>query len=380
VSTKKKVLHVLWSGGIGGAEEYLASLIKYFDSLKYEIAVCMLNEKGEIFEEMRKRSNIALSFIGISRGLDINGAVKFILFLRRGKFDIIHSHTRNFLSMFIMTTFFRKTPIIITHHTGVQCIDSVDIKMQKKTRLFYKLFSAYFQKIIAISNVVKESLINDSDIKNSEKIEVVHNGVDLNKFHKSRSIPSDLKYIQRDNRNIIGFIGRMVPFKRPDLFVEIAAELINKNKKFYFLMVGDGPELEKCKNLIKRYKLNQYFKLLEFRRDIPNILQLFDALLFTSEGEGFGVILIEAMAAGVPVFAINDGAVHEIISHKKNGVLLDTIDPEEIARQIVGIYENKELIDKIKRQSVKDVRDKFSMETRVRHIESIYKKILNGSQ
>ena len=373
---KTSVLHILWSGGIGGAEEYVSSLAKYFDSEKYDTAISVLSEKGELFEEIAKNEKVDLFFIGIKSGLDVIGAVKLIRFLRGEKYDIIHLHTRNFLSVLLVSLITRKTAIIISHHTGVQNTDAGDIKMQNKTKIFYTLFSKRFERILAISNTVRESLINDLGVDAPDKIEVIYNGIDLNKFNNSRRIPSDLHHLKRANKNIIGFVGRMVPFKRPELFIKIASAMVDKSDKYFFIMVGDGPELERCKELIAEYNLDKSFELLGFRRDIPDILQLFDALLFTSEGEGFGIVLIEAMAMGVPVFSIDDGAVSEIIRHEENGILLDTLDPENLARQIIDFYGNNKLIEKIKKHSVKDVRERFSIEKSVNKMESVYERVL----
>ncbi len=144
-------------------------------------------------------------------------------------------------------------------------------------------------------------------------------------------------------------------------------------------MVGDGPEIEKCKNLIHYYKISEHFKLLGFRRDISSVLKLFDAFLFTSVGEGFGIVLVEAMAMGIPVFAINDGAVSEIISHGENGILLNSVDPKIIAQQIFEALEDNKLIDNIKKQCIEDVHSKFSIEVCVKQIEKIYEEVLNNA-
>lgn len=366
---KIKVLHVLWSGGIGGAEEYVTSLIRYFDSSKYEIHLCFLSKKGAIFEEAIKVNN-NISFIGMDSGFDISGALKFALYLYRQKFNIIHLHTQNILSALVILLF-RKLKKILTHHLA-----RADIKGLKKSQLFYKIFRRMLKKVIAISEVVREVLIIDMNI-NFDKIVVIPNGVDLSKYNQSLHPPSDLLDIKKRNENILGFVGRMVDFKRPDLFIKVAMEVIKRKKGFYFIMVGDGPELLNCRRMISDYGIDRYFKLLGFRRDIPNILCIFDGLFFPSSEEGFGMVILEAMAIGVPVFAVNEGAVPEIISHRKNGILLETIKPELIGQQIIEYFGDKNLIEKIKKQSIETVRSKFSIELCAKKTEELYAEILN---
>lgn len=372
MSRRKKVLHLLWSGEIGGTEEYMITLLRYFDYSQYDIYLCFLSRKGAVYEESLKFRNINVAFIGIKNGFDIIGAFNFAIYLYKGKFDIIHSHMRNFISTAVISLFTFKIPILLTHHIG-----PVDVRLFKKNKRFYKLFSRYIKKIIAISNTVKEHLTNDLGIQQSEKIKVIHNCIDLNKFNSNCSIPSDLSDIQTIDKYVFGFVGRMEYFKRPRLFVEIALELIKKDKRFYFIMVGDGPELGDCKKIINHNNLGNHFKLLGFRRDIPNILRSLDAFLFTSVGEGFGIVLLEAMAMGMAVFATNDGAVPEIIKHKENGILLDTTDPVLIAQQIFDIVNDNQLIEKIKKHCVEDVHSKFDIQICVKQIENIYEEVLS---
>lgn len=368
---KIRVLHILWSGGIGGTEEYIINLIKHLDPRRYENHLCFLSQKGQIYEEINKSDSFRVDFIGIKSGYDIFGAVRFAKFLLRNRFDIIHSHMRNILSSFVLTAIANKTPKVLTHHVG-----PIDVRLFRKNRLFYKLYSGSFRKISAISNAVKENLVNDLGYKYPELIEVVYNGVDLKKFNIDTPISSDFRDLKNTGNHIIGFIGRMEYFKRPALFIEVAEELIKKNRSFYFVMVGNGSEMEKCKNMIHNRNINENFKLLGFRRDIPNLLKLFDALLFTSAGEGFGIVLIEAMAMGVPVFAVNDGAVSEIIKHKENGILLNTADPKIIAKEINEVLNDNTLINRIKLNAIDDVRNRFSIEASVRKTERIYNELL----
>jgi len=257
VGRRIKVLHILWSGEIGGTEEYIITLLKHFDYSRYEIYLCFLSRKGLILEEATKLNNVKVAFIGIKNGYDIIGAFKFAKYLTKERFGIIHSHTRNFLSTAILTFFAYRVPKILTHHVG-----PVDSRLFKKEKVFYKLFSRIFLKITAISNTVKENLINDLGIRQPDKIEVIYNGIDLKKFNSSCSIPSDLCHIKNLKKYIFGFIGRFVYFKRPRLFIEVAAELLKKDKKFFFIMVGDGPELEKCKKMINQMNecLNDAFE------------------------------------------------------------------------------------------------------------------------
>lgn len=368
MNKKIRVLHMLWSGGIGGMEEYVTVLIKKFDPARYEIHLCCLAEKGAIFEEAR-RENSNVVFIGMKNGYDIPGVIKLFIYLYRGKFDLIHSHNANILSN-VPVCLLKKNRIIYTEHNH-----PISKNIFDKMRLFYRLFSGCFPCITAISDFVKQKIVDNTNIS-PDKIIVVQNGIDTDRFNCNLPLPEGIISLAGRNKYTVGFIGRMDDIKRPWLFVETAAHLIKKYNTYSFIMVGDGPEFIKIKKMISDYKIDDYFKLLGFRRDVQYLLRLFDALLMTTEGEGFGITLLEAMAVGTPVFAVNSGGIPEIIKDKGNGILLDSADPRKIADQIDVVLKDGELLDKIKNKAIKDVRLKFSVKNSASHMEELYEKIL----
>lgn len=371
MTDKIKVLHVLWSGGIGGTEEYITTLVKQMDPLKYHSSLCFISGKGAIYNEVSKINN-NIAFIGMNNGFDILGALKLIRYLYKGRFDIIHSHSSNIMANIIIALF-KKPKKVFTEHVSPGARH-----LFKKRKIFYRLLGRRFHRIIAISGYVKSKLVEEMHL-HPERITVIYNGISLDKFNNLATSSQDIVTGIDNSSSIIGFVGRMADFKRPILFVDVARELIKKNNNFYFIMVGDGPELEKCRDKIQQYQINEKFKLMGFRRDIPAIMRSFDALFFTSSGEGFGIVLIEAMAMGIPVFAINDGAVPEIIKHRNNGILINTLDSKIIARQLLEVMEDKSLMARIKNNCVSDVRSKYSIQASVRETEKLYQQLLSDA-
>lgn len=369
MSKRIKVLHILWSGGIGGTEEYVTSLVQYINPLKYEIHVCFLSRKGPIFDEAI-RMQYHVTFIGMKNGFDLLGSLRLLIHLYQEKYDIIHMHSASILPNMAIALL-KSSKRVFTEHVG-----PVAKKSFNDRKTFYRLFTSSFQAIIGVSDFVKQKLVEIMKV-NPKKITVVHNGINMNKYHQSISPPDDLLHMKKENTYTIGFIGRMEEFKRPDLFITLASEIMKKRNDYFFIMVGDGSELGKYKQLVSYYGIGDNCKFLGFRRDIPNILKLFDALFFPSPGEAFGIVILEAMAMGVPVFALQGGAISEIISHRENSILLDTTDPARIAQYVIDVLEEKNLMLKIKEQCKKDVQLKFSLESNARKVEEVYERILS---
>ena len=370
LAMKKKILHVLWSGGIGGAEEYVTSLIGYFDANKYQVSVCFVSKKGDIFVEGEK-CNKNYSFIGMKNGWDLCGALGCYLFLKKNKFDLIHVHSGNFL-INVLILRLKNTKVIFHEHMS----PGAD-KNPKKRKLFYLLFRKRFNKIIAISEFVKRQLITEFGVDSSQ-IEVIHNGIDLNKFTCDNKPVPEISSLS-EGRPIIGFIARLEAFKRPELFIRTAESIVKRKKGFCFMMVGDGPEMQRCKELVANLKLDRHVHLIGFRRNISDTLKLFNALLFTSEGEGFGIVILEAMAMGVPVFAIDDGAMREIIKNNVNGFLIDRdSSPEKISICVLETMEDVSLIERVGQRAKEEVKSNYSIEKCASKISRIYENALKG--
>lgn len=366
---KIKVLHILWAGGIGGTEEYVTSLVQHINPLRYDIHICFLSGKGPLFDEA-VRMNYQVTFIGMKNGFDLLGSLRLFMYVYREEFDIIHMHSASVLPNMVISLL-RTSKRVFTEHVG-----PVAKKSFNDRKTFYRLFTNSFQTIISVSDFVKQKLVEIMKV-NPKKIAVIHNGINMSKYHQSILPPGDLLHMKKGNRYTIGFIGRMEEFKRPDLFINIASEIMKKRNDFLFIMVGDGSELEKYKQLTSRYGIDNNCKFVGFRRDIPSILKLFDALFFPSSGEAFGIVILEAMAMGVPVFAVRGGAISEIITHRENSILLDTMNPACIAQNIIEVLEEKNLINKIKEHCRKDVQSKFSIESNARKVEEVYERILH---
>lgn len=373
MTRKIRVLHILWSGVIGGAEEYVKNLLEHMDSGKFDVTLCVLAKKGEISDEIVKRGRTAVFFMEMKNGFDVAGAMRFLYFLLTNRFDIVHSNTRNIISTAIVCLISRASKVI-THH-----LSPGDRDLVRKSKPFYRVFGRFFRRIIAISDAVKINLVQEIGISDPERIEIVYNGIDPVRFDPSVEITDILPGIRQNGEFVLGFVGRMVPYKRPSLFVDVAAELLRMDINSHFVMTGDGPELKTCSSLIKEYGIEKHFSMLGSRRDVPNVIRQFDALLFTSAAEGFGIVIIEAMAMGVPVFAVREGAVSEIIRHRESGIILEGKGPGEIARDIASVVKEPELLARIRKESLKIVRERFTIDACARHIGGIYTEILSGA-
>lgn len=368
-----KVLHVIWDLGQGGAQTFLYELLQQHLSLSdITSEVLVLAKKGYLGEKI-EGLGIPITCLGLRSGKDLLGIAKLYSYLRQSNHDIIHSHSPNLAFNCIL---WKASALkIFTEHGGGLMGGGW------KDRLIYKIFESNYCRFIAISNEMA-NVMKVANSKITDKMRVVHNGLDLRKIDaivpdNNDKLPETV--IHSNYR--VGIIGRLVPQKGISTFLEAAAILSKLRKDIVFLIIGDGPLREELQAKAKRLGIESRVYFLGYRVDAKQILKLFDVFLFTSEWEPFGLVIIEAMAAGVPVVALNlKGAVHEIVADNINGFVVDKRDPGLLAKRVLELLDNSKLRAYFVQNARKKVESHFTIEHNAKAILNIYQECLCDAQ
>jgi glycosyltransferase involved in cell wall biosynthesis len=142
-------------------------------------------------------------------------------------------------------------------------------------------------------------------------------------------------------------VARLDPIKNHRLALEAVQQLIRSRPDVQFWIVGEGPERPAIKALCKQLQLESHVKLLGERRDVPELWNAADAAVLTSHSEGIPLVLIEAMAAGLPVAATNVGGIPEIVTSGAEGQLTAPGDADALAAQLEAFATSPELRERM---------------------------------
>ena len=227
----------------------------------------------------------------------------------------------------------------------------------------------------------KKSGINEKYI---ERLKVIHNGIDTREYSsdtqikgrfKSRfSIPNDVK--------IISFIGRFSDEKNPLLFVDIANNIVARfPNELKFVMAGDGPEFVKVRNAIKNFELQDHFILTGTIDNVAELLNDTHILLIVSKQEGIPLVILEAMAMGVPVISTDVGAIHEVVKNNVNGYLINAENnvAELFTCKILDLLTGKLSYHALVEKTRETIVPRFSLETMGTKYQSIFDELVEGS-
>lgn len=223
--------------------------------------------------------------------------------------------------------------------------------------LMEKFLAKMTDKIVCISEAEKDSALRKK-ISKEDKLELIPNGIDIHAVQDAPAKSRDELGIASD-AFVVGMIGRISPQKAPDIFIR-AAKLISDNiANSVFIIVGDGDDRNKIEHLAKE---NNVRLIVTGWTDEPySYLKIFDVAMLLSRWEGFGLAIVEYMAAEKPVVATRVDAIPTLIKDGINGLLANVDDPEDVKEKVIWLYNHRSEAQKIREAALKNTKDNYDI-------------------
>lgn len=304
--------------------------------------------------------------------------------------DIIHTHASKAGALGRLAGIRSRTPIIVhTFHGHVfhsyfnkiktQAYISIERKLAQKT-----------DAIIAISPLQKRELVEDFLIADEEKVRVIPLGFDLERFKLKQEEKREIfrsKYDLDEDVIAIGIIGRLVPIKNHQLFLELAQKTLSKtDKKVRFFIIGDGELSDELKAMAIELGLNspnREEKNVIFTSWIKNIdvaIAGLDIIVMTSNNEGTPVSLIEAQAGQRAIVTTEVGGIKDIIIPGRTGMMSPKGDVEMLTKNLCELIASKEKRDQMGANGYHFVKEKFTYSRLATDMDKLYQELLAGKK
>jgi glycosyltransferase involved in cell wall biosynthesis len=246
-----------------------------------------------------------------------------------------------------------------------------DLLSRSSTRdlIFYDLFARFYALVLVNSEYVKQRILKMNRI-DPQRVRTFYIGIDPHPYEKSR----DRKDMRRSlgikaNCKVIGAVGRLVEQKGVDDFIKTANKIRNMRKDVMFVIVGEGNKREALEAMSVDLGVDIMF--LGDRPDVPDLLGMFDIFLFTSKWEPFGIILLEAMAARIPILGFSVGGAREIVD-KGGGILLEERDHQKLAELVIDVLRDRGYYKRLAAQGHSNLVNNFHIEKSIRRLEREY--------
>jgi len=230
--------------------------------------------------------------------------------------------------------------------------------------------------VIAVSNYQKHRIARY--ILSRKKISVVRNCIELPEVDNLTALSVREKYGLPEESIIIASAGRFSREKGQIYLIKAAFELLEHNKKLYFIMFGDGPDYHKLKMLVNNSDYSNHILLPGHEAEVLKYIKGgVDMVINPSLSEGLPNIILESMALEVPVIASDVGGVSEIVSNNETGILVNSKDHKKLAVAIKSLLENNELAKNITSAARLHVKNNFNFTGQFKALKSVYENIFN---
>lgn len=377
---KIRILNIITRLELGGPPILLLDIIQRLNKDRFESSIATgitADSKYDMTEFIREKHIEVFTFRSLVRNIhplkDILALISLFLFIKKGKYDIIHCHTSKggFIGRFAARLAGSKI-IVYSPHGDVfkgyfnNLVTNIFIMLER--------FAAPFtDNIITLSKKGAERFL-EHGIGTRQQLKHIYNGIDIISYKRTKTTRAEKRIelgLGKDDF-VCATVGRLVPVKGHQYLIEAIKKVVNKIPSAKFLFIGDGELMPDLLTQTKSLGLCKNIFFLGARSDIAEILNCIDIFLLPSLNEGFGIVLVEAMAMKRPVIATNVGGVPEIVVNETTGILLPPKDPEAFSSAIIRLYDTPEISMKMGLAGYNRARRLFDITTTVTEFESLY--------
>jgi sugar transferase (PEP-CTERM/EpsH1 system associated) len=362
-----KILHVIESLEIGGAEMFVINLVNQMPK-EYEQSICCIKKIGPL--ENRLSRDIRVFCLNKKEGNSLSVPFRLAKIIRHGGYDVVHSHNWGVLIESLVGGRLGGARCIIHTAHGIMEHYSKN-KIKKHLRKIAERVMAFFlDKLVTVSDQLRGQIISDLSIS-SKKIMTVYNGVICR---------DDSKHIIKNNNMVtLVSVGRMVPVKNYQMLIKafkIAEEKCSIPIRLIF--VGDGPERKRLEQIKDDMKLGEKVIFYGYRDDTEKIMCESDIFVNSSFYEGISIAILEAMKESIPVIATSVGGNKEIIEDNFSGLLVPNNDAEKFSKAIVELVNDFEKRKRIGQNSKVIVSNRFNLNKTLDDYARLYNGIVNS--
>lgn len=327
----------------GGVEFVLINLANQLETSKYSVSLICLNNRGPLIKKVKPHVKI----INLSSSSLSSGIPKLYHFLKENKLDLfITGKTYINIVSVILCKVFLKQKLLITEHTVLSLNSKYanGFKMKYIIPFLARLFLKRADMVISVSKGVEKDLIENYNVKSS-KVSTIYNPVITQEFSE-RLNDEVVDFHFTNNKKYIISVGRLVYSKRIDLLIDAFLLVKQSMNDVHLIIIGDGSELENLKKQVSDYGIDESVSFLGFKENPLPYIKQSDVFVLTSDYEGFGNVLVEALYCETPVISSNClSGPSEILEDGKYGILINHQNPKEYSEQIIKILSEEQMLD-----------------------------------
>lgn len=366
------ILHMIETGGTGGAETVYVDLVRSLDRSRWR-HVPVLPTREWMYEQLVE-FGVEPVLLPERRSFDVVFLAKMAMLVRRRGINLIHAHLFGSAVRAALLSRICGVPAIATLHGALDLHAAERLRNLKVAAVNHGL-----KRIVFVSEKLQRTLLDTVPLRR-DLATVITNGIDAARYFSTGGGEFRAEYGIGENEFVVGTVatpGR--PAKGLDVLLDTVTILKTLSPGCRFVVVGDL-EFERGTELLKDRDargLTNDILFTGFRSDVPRALAAFDVYAMTSRSEGFPLSLLEAMAAGLPIVATRCGGPEQILDDGLTGLLVENGSAQAIASSIARLRESASERRRLGGAARDAVGTRFTLEAEVRAYEAVYEDCLS---
>lgn len=376
---ERRKLRLLWlidSLTLGGAEKLAASFARSFDRTGTELTVCCLKTiAGNAVEDELRRSGVDVVNLQIRNLRDLRGFARLIGLIREKRFDIVHAHLTYASSWGALASRWTGVPLVATLHVA-------PVRSSRWSRewirqwLMCRLLRWWSYRTIAVSRAIANAY-GDAGLLPPSKLAVIYNGVET-------STPQDhqrgiVRWEQEsEDRVVIAAVAVLREGKGIEILLRAMRQIVQDEPRSVLWIIGDGERRATLQELAVQLGLAGRVRWFGYRRDVERILSGADLFVQPTLMDAFPTAVLEAMAAGKAVIASAVGGVPEIIGDGESGILVEPGDAEAIVRAVRRLLHSPQERERLAEAGRRVVGERFSVRQWITQLDELYHSAAPG--
>ena len=353
---------------VGGAERMFVELVTRLDRLRWEPRVYCLSAQGALVARLQA-AEIPVTCFGAKSTRHL------------GVIQRLAAELKTFSPALIQCFLFHANVVgrLAAWWAGVPNVVCGIRVAERRSRVplwLDWLTQGFVDYNVCVSQAVAEFSIRNAKLKAS-KISVTPNAVEFDRF--ANAVAVDRSSLGLSAAPLVLFVGRLDPQKAPFILLEAFAHLLERYRDWQLLFVGDGPLRASMDEWITQRGLDHRIRIAGWRPDVPELLKAADLLALPSLWEGMPNIVLEAMAAGLPVVVSRVEGTEELIRDGETGLLVTPGSPIELERRIETVLTDPELCSRLRKAAQLAVQKLFTLDRMVSAYEQLYARLITES-
>jgi glycosyltransferase involved in cell wall biosynthesis len=368
-----RVLQLITSLDRGGAENHLLALLTHADRQAFQIETAVLGGEGELVPVFRE-AGLPVHLLKMRGRVDPLALRRLVGLLKDREFDIVHSHLFRadiYAGLAVARLGERRPLLVSTRHNDDRFF------LNPFVGIVHYLVSARQDLIIAISDHIARFTVARG-VRHPGRVRRVYHGIEP---PLTRALERDGQRIRRElgiapDAFVVGNVGRLALQKGQRHLIAAMPLLLERVPRAQAVIAGSGDLEEFLRDLADDLRVTERVHVLGPRKDVQALMHAMDVFVMPSIWEGFGLVLLEAMAAGRPIVASRVATIPEVVVDGETGLLLPAGDPLALAEALVRLAEDQAMARQLGEAGRVRLERQFSIDKMVGDTELLYRELL----